>query len=98
MALTDVLHIAWGMITLLAMVLTMGFGAAALGKQFRIYTIATLMVFIVFGALTGVESPGIAENLPTPHIGIWERINMGAFFLWVVVFAVALMQRGKMHG
>lgn len=93
--LTDTLHIVWAMMALLGMMLMMGFGAAALGKWFRIYTIATFVVFIVFGVLIGIEAPGIPENLPTPHIGIWERINMGAFFLWVVVFAIALLRKEK---
>ena len=83
------------MITVLNMMFIMGFGAAALGRRFRIYTIATFVVFLVFGALIGVEAPGIPENLPTPHIGIWERINMAAFFLWVVVFSIALLRRKK---
>ncbi|GCC53171.1 hypothetical protein SanaruYs_34140 [Chryseotalea sanaruensis] len=90
--LTDTLHIIWAMMTLLFNMLLMGFGAAALGKRFRIYTIATWLVFIVFGILTFMESPGIEANLPTPHIGLWERINMGAFLLWIIVFAFVLLK------
>ncbi len=95
--LTDTLHIVWAMVTLLLMMLIMGFGAAALGRSFRMYTIATFVVFITFGALIGKEAPGIPKNLPTPHIGIWERINIGAFMLWVIVFAFALLRRQKMQ-
>ncbi|HEX5025648.1 MAG TPA: DUF998 domain-containing protein [Agriterribacter sp.] len=93
--LTDTLHIVWAMMTLLFNMLLMGFGALALGKQFRLYTIATWVVFIIFGVLTFMESPGIEANLPTPHIGLWERINMGAFLVWVIVFAIMLLQRLK---
>ncbi len=93
MALTDVLHITWAMVWLLSTVVIMGLGAAALGRRFRIYTIVTFVIFIVFGILIGTESPGVAQNLPTPYIGIWERINMGVFFLWVVVFAIALLKK-----
>jgi len=93
--LTDTLHIVWAMMTLLLMMLIMGFGAAALGRNFRIYTILTFVVFIVFGILIGVEAPNIPENLPTLHIGIWERINIGAFMLWVIVLAIALLQRER---
>ncbi|MBA4056577.1 MAG: hypothetical protein C0490_17815 [Marivirga sp.] len=81
---------------LLFMMLLMGFGAAALGKQFRLYTIATWIVFIIFGVLTWMESPGIEANLPTPWIGVWERINIGAFMLWVVVLAIVLLRKEKM--
>jgi hypothetical protein len=97
-SLTDALHITWAMVTLLLMMLMMGFGAAALGKRFRLFTIATFVVFIVFGILIGVEAPGIPENLPTPRIGIWERINIGVFMLWVVVFASALLLREQLRG
>ena len=93
--LTDALHIAWAMVTLLLMMLIMGFGAAAFAKSFRIYTIITFVVFIIFGALIGTEAPGIPENLPTPRIGIWERINIGAFMLWVIVFAIAILRKEK---
>jgi hypothetical protein len=96
--LTDTLHIVWAITTLLFMMLMMGFGAVALGKRFRLYTIATWVIFIVFGVLTGMESPGIQENLPTPHIGVWERINIGAFMLWVIVFAIVLLRAKKLPG
>jgi hypothetical protein len=51
------------------------------------------VVFLVFGSLIGVEAPGIQANLPTPGIGVWERINIGAFQLWIVVFAIALLRK-----
>lgn len=91
--LTDTLHIAWAIITIILMMLIMGFGAAALGKWFRVYTIITFVVFIVFGILIGTEAPGIPENLPTPYIGIWERINIGAFMLWVIAWAIILLRK-----
>ncbi len=91
--LTDTLHLVWASITLIFNMLLMGFGAAALGRKFRIYTIATWILFLIFGILTFMESPGIEENLPTPHLGLWERINMGAFLLWIVVFAFILVKK-----
>ncbi len=75
------------------MVLTIVFGAAALGKRFRVYSAATIAVFVVFGALTGLDGPKIAANLPTPWIGVWERINAGAYLLWVGAFTIALLRR-----
>ena len=93
--LTDTLHIVWAMVTITMMMLIMGFGAAALGKPFRLYTIATFIAFLTFGVLIGIEAPGIPKNLPTPRIGIWERFNIGAYMLWVIVFAIALLHRQK---
>ncbi|SDN15118.1 Protein of unknown function [Daejeonella rubra] len=91
--LTDTLHIVWAALTLLFMMLQMGFGAAASGKWFRLYTAITFVVFIVFGVLTFMESPGMEANLPTPYMGLWERINIGAFMLWVIVFSIILLRR-----
>jgi CubicO group peptidase (beta-lactamase class C family) len=90
--LTDTLHIVWTMVTLLGMLLAIGFGAAAFGKRFRVYSVATIVVWLVFGTLTGLEGPRIAANLPTPWVGVWERINAGAYLLWLVVFAIALLR------
>ena len=93
--LTDTLHIAWAMATIILMMLIMGFGAAALNTKFRIYTVVTFVIFLLFGTLIGKEAPGIPRNLPTPYIGIWERINIGAFMLWIIVFAICLLNRNK---
>ena len=90
--LTDTMHIAFAMVTLLLMLLAIGFGAAALGWRFRLYSIATLVIFAVCGVLTGIEAPSIAANLPTPWIGVWERINIGAFLLWVAVLATTVLR------
>ena len=90
--LTDTMHIVFSMVTVLLMLLAIGFGAAAFGKGFRLYSIATVVILVAFGALTGVDAPRIAANLPTPWIGVWERINIAAFLLWVVVLAIALLR------
>ena len=52
-----------------------------------------MVLLIVFGVLTGLGSPGIAENLPTPLLGVWERINIGVFMVWLMVLAAVLLRR-----
>lgn len=84
---TDAMHIVFAIVTLAFMLAAIGFGAAAFGRRFRLYSRATLAVFALFGVLTGLDGPRIAQNLPTPWIGVWERINIGAFLLWIVVLA-----------
>lgn len=92
--LTDTLHIVWTAITVPLMLLAIGFAAAGpLGRGFRLYSIASLAVFLIFGVLTGIEGPRIAQNLPTPTIGVWERIGIAAHVLWVMVLAVILLRR-----
>ncbi|MBD0288840.1 MAG: hypothetical protein ICV79_25955, partial [Flavisolibacter sp.] len=55
-------------------------------------TIASIALHVVFGILTFSEAPNIATNGPTPMIGIWERINIGIFMVWVIVLAIVLLQ------
>ena len=93
--LTDTLHIAFTVVTSVFMLLAMGFGATALGKRFRIYSILTIIVLLVFGALTGLDAQRVQANLPTPWTGVWERINITAFLLWVVVLAIILLRKEK---
>ena len=90
---SDTLHIVWTAVSNLLTLFAMGFAAAAFGKRFRFYSIATMVVLLVFGLLTSVDAPRIQANLPTPWIGVWERINIGVWMLWLLVLAVVLLRR-----
>lgn len=92
LTLTDTLHIVFTMATVLLMMLAIGFGAAAFDKRFRFYSIATMVILVLFGVLSGLDAPRIQENLPTPWVGVWERINISVFLLWVVVLAIVLLR------
>ena len=90
---SDTLHIALASVTVVLMLIAMGVGATVLGKRFRAYSIVSLLVLAVCGAFPFRDAPGVAANQPTPWIGIWERINVGVFLLWVVVLAIELLRR-----
>jgi len=92
---TDTWHLVMATVTVLLMFLSIGFSAAAFGKGFRFYSIITILVFIVFGVLTFVEAPNVDKNLPTPYIGLWERINIAAFMAWLLVFSINLLRLEK---
>lgn len=94
-SLTDTLHIVFAIVTVLLMMLAIGFAAAAFGPRFRRYSMATMLVLVVFGALTAADGPQIAAHQPTPWIGVWERISIGAFLLWVVVLAGAILRNPR---
>jgi hypothetical protein len=89
---TDTLHLVLASATVFLMLLAIGCAAPAFGRPFRRYSIATVAILVAFGALTFMDAPRLAANLPTPWVGVWERINIGAFLLWVVVLAVALLR------
>jgi len=90
--LTDTLHIVWSIAWVVFMLAAIAFGAFALGKGFRRYSIATLAILVAFGVLTGLDAPKLSTNLPTPLIGVWERIQIGVVIVWEMVLAIALLR------
>jgi uncharacterized protein YndB with AHSA1/START domain len=90
--LTDTLHLVWAMITGFFFMLIVGFGAAALGKRFRVYSIATMVIGLACGAVTGTYASQVQADLPTPWVGVWERISIATFMAWIAVLATALLR------
>lgn len=95
-SLTDTLHLLWAFVHLALMLLMIGFGAAASGTRFRIFSLITVILFLVFGVLTALSSRGIEKNTPTPNVGIWERINIAVYMAWIVVFIIMLLRNEHM--
>jgi Protein of unknown function (DUF998) len=93
--LSDSMHGSLTFIGVLFILLAIGSGAMAFGKWFRIYSIATIPLLIVFGVLAGLDAPRLETNLPTPWMGVYERINIYSFMLWVVVLSIVLLRVGK---
>ena len=89
---SDTMHITLGAVSVLLMFAAIVAGATAFGNAFRIYSIVTVVILILFGTLTFMGAPHLAKNLPTPWLGLWERINIGVFLLWVVTLATLLLR------
>jgi hypothetical protein len=96
--LSDTLHVVLAAVTVFLMFLAIGFGTTAFGKRFRLYSIVTIVVLLVFGGLTFLEAPRLQANLPTPWIGLSERINISVFLLWVVMLIAVLWRTGTPQG
>jgi len=90
--LTDAMHGSLTLVGNLFMLLALCSAATAFGKRFGIYSIMTSVLLIVFGSLSGFYIPRLETNLPTPWMGIWERINIFAYMLWVIVLAIILLR------
>ena len=90
--LTDTMHAILTGVGVLFMLLAIGFAATAFGKRFRLYSIATILILLVFGILAGLDGSRLAANLPTPWMGVWERINIFGYMLWVVVLSIVLLR------
>jgi hypothetical protein len=91
----DTLHIALGAATEVIYLLALGFAAAALGRAFRVYSLATVIAVIAFAVPMFLQAPRISANQPTPFLGVWQRINIGVFLVWVIVLATTLLWRGR---
>lgn len=96
--LSDTMHLVLASGTVLLMFVAMGVAARTFGKRFRLYSIASIVVLVAFGALTFWDAPRVQANLPTPWIGLWERINISVFLLWVVTLAAVLWRIGTAKG
>jgi CubicO group peptidase (beta-lactamase class C family) len=90
---TDLPHIAVTSVIVSLLLLALGFGAFALGRRFRGYSLGTLALIVVFGTLTVPYAARLAAGEPTPGFGIIERIHIYGWLAWVAVLAIALMRR-----
>jgi hypothetical protein len=41
-------------------------------------------------AMTSMSAPRLQADLPTPWLGVWERVNLAAWLLWVAVLSAKL--------
>jgi hypothetical membrane protein len=87
---SDAMHAILTAAGVLAMLIAMAFGAAALGKRFRLYSIATFLVFLLMAILSFWDAGRMAQGLPTPWMGVWERILIYGYLLWQAVLAITL--------
>lgn len=89
---TDLWHILLTVVLVALLLVAMGSAAIALGRRFRMYSIATMVVVVAFGAWTGTYAARLAAGLPTPGMGIIERIDVYAAMLWTAVLSSALLR------
>jgi hypothetical protein len=89
----DVGHIVLTIVTVACFVTFIAFGAFALGRRFRVYSFVTLAALVVGFVVTFARADRIAAGLPTPWLGLTERINVYGYLLWVAVLAVALIRQ-----
>ncbi|MCX6903403.1 MAG: DUF998 domain-containing protein [Verrucomicrobia bacterium] len=89
---TDTGHLVMSGLTVLLMLLFVAFGSGASGKRFRAYSILTIFVMLGFGMYVGAQAPRVAAQLPTPWMGIMERISVFSPMIWVLVLAIVLLR------
>lgn len=88
----DTLHLALSAATGLFVTAYVATTAFAFRWAFRLYSIVTIAVALVFGMLSA-QVDKIAAGEPTPCMGLLERVGIGAWLLWVAVLALVLLRR-----
>lgn len=90
--LTDTMHGVLAMTGVVFMLTAIGFGASAFGKDFRRYSVLTMLLLVIGGSLSGMYVPEMTANQPTPWLGIMERVNIYTYMLWGIVLAIILLR------
>ena len=89
---TDTIHLALGGVYVILLALAVGFASTRFGPRFRVYSQATILVMLLFGGLTSLYVPRVDAALPTPYLGILERICIASYLLWIAVYSTLLIR------
>lgn len=94
--LAGALHLIEGGVEMLILLTAMGFASGAIDRKFRLYTIFTIVLMLIFGAWSGMDSPLVEAGLPTPWLGVKERIMWYSYQLWFIVLSLRLLRNRPM--
>ena len=94
-SVSDTGHLVLSVITVILLTLILAFGSDTVGKKFRIYSIATILVMLFFGFLVGQMAPKVAAQESTPWMGIYERISVFSPMIWMSILAANLIHIEK---
>ena len=87
---SDTMHLALGGIDVLLLAAAIVFASGAFGRIFRAYSWATIAAMLLFGGITSLYVPNVDAGLPTPLLGVFERLSLAAYLVWIAVFSLKL--------
>lgn len=91
----DLGHVILGTISIALMLTAIGFGAAAFGQRFRVYSTISWFAVLVFWGWSGAYGGRIAAGEATPWLGVVERVALVSWLGWVLVLAVVLLREAR---
>jgi hypothetical protein len=47
---------------------------------------------LVSGALVAMQAPRVSAQLPTPNMGVMERVTVYSTMVWLLVLALSLLK------
>ena len=87
----DLPHIVLTGVIVLFILSAIVVGVTLYGRRWRLYSYATILVLIGSGAWTSVDAKRLALHQATPWLGVAERLNIGAYLLWVALLGITLL-------
>ena len=88
--LSDTGHLVLGGGSLALFTAFIGFGAFGLGRRFQAFSLATMVTVFLAGLATFAYVPRMAAEMPTPWLGVIERVMIYGYLMWIAVLAIAL--------
>jgi len=82
-------------ISVVFLLLAIGFGAAAFRNWFRYLSIGVFLIFLVGDVWATRHTPFALGGQRGPLVGVQERTMLFSYLLWVVALAIVLMRAKK---
>ncbi len=93
MTFTDTMHVILAAMGGIYGSLAIGFGAVAFGRQFRFYSIATIVMLFAPSTLAFSFVPQVASNESSPWLGLSERIAFAGYMQWQIVLSIVILRK-----
>jgi hypothetical protein len=91
----DTGHLVLVTATAIFVITELALAAASFGNRFRAYAAASAVVMLVFGSLTSSWPAKIEAGEATPWMGLFERISIVTWLVFLVVLAATLMRQRR---
>ena len=92
---TDTMHLVFAVSAVALIIAFICAGAISQGSRFRLYSAITLVLILAAGALVSTSIEAIADNRPTPWMGLLERISVYGPLIWMAVLAAVLLRQRR---
>lgn len=94
----DTGHLVLSGLTVAEILALLGSGSGAFGTRFRTYSLTSAAVVLLSGALMSRQSAKLPDGQPTPGLGLYERISIGAWLQWMATLATILLREQRHRG
>ena len=89
---TDTMHVLLSGVGVVFILFAVCIVALAYRNRLRLYSIVTILILLIPGAVPFIYVSELALGQPTPWVGLTERISTYGYFVWQTIFIVYLMK------